>query len=345
MENDTHILVSVIVPAFNASKTIHRTLDSLIAQTLSPIEIIIVDDGSTDNTLTILLQYQNCYPEKVKVLRGSNSGSFAARSRGIKEANGKYVAFCDADDIAEQNMLEVLYFTAEKTNSDIAVCSYFREKMGVIGKKEMDWGNLQKRITPNATWLAMINTSCWNKLIRTKLAKNHIVINERPAISEDAIFLLSVYPFAKSISFTNEALYQYKDSDNSAMKALSGKDMQVIASSWIELRSAIEKSNPDFLSVIDLAAFIHLGVSLPLVVVRTESGEARKASSYARKALDKHFPGYKKASALPFSKVLKDPSRYLMTFIALVTYRLHLFPFAITIYGKILKHSKHGIRW
>lgn len=345
MENDTHILVSVIVPAFNASKTIHRTLDSLIAQTLSPIEIIIVDDGSTDNTLTILLQYQNCYPEKVKVLRGSNSGSFAARSRGINEANGKYVAFCDADDIAEQNMLEVLYFTAEKTNSDIAVCSYFREKNGVIGEKEMDWGNLQKRITPNATWLAMINTSCWNKLIRTKLAKNHIVINKRPAISEDAIFLLSVYPLAKSISFTNEALYQYKDSDNSAMKTLSGEDMQVIASSWIELRSAIEKGSPDYLSVIDLAAFIHLGVSLPLVAAKTRSGKARKAASYARKTLDNHFPLYKKTSTLPFAKVLKEPSRYLMAFIALVAYRLHLFPFAITIYSKILKHSKHGIRW
>ena len=111
MENDS-ILVSVIIPAYNVEKYIAKCLDSLINQSLKDIEIIIIDDGSTDKTPFIIKDYAN-QDKRIKVIAQTNQKQGAARNRGLEAASGEYIGFVDADDWVDLNYFEKLYETAK----------------------------------------------------------------------------------------------------------------------------------------------------------------------------------------------------------------------------------------
>ncbi|WP_344822189.1 glycosyltransferase [Rurimicrobium arvi] len=115
--------VSVIVPVYNSEQFINKCVDSLLNQTLSEIEIILVDDASTDNSLEIIKTYERAYPDKIRVLHLSvNQRQGGARNNGIKIATGEYLGFVDSDDWAEATMYEDLYNEARKADSDICYC-------------------------------------------------------------------------------------------------------------------------------------------------------------------------------------------------------------------------------
>ena len=113
--------VSIIIPVFNAEKYLEKCLDSLVNQTLEDIEIICIDDGSTDNSLEILKTYEQ-KDKRIKVLQQTNKKQGAARNYGIREAIGEYIGFVDSDDWAELDMFEKLYNKAISTDSDITMC-------------------------------------------------------------------------------------------------------------------------------------------------------------------------------------------------------------------------------
>lgn len=114
--------VTVIVPVYNAENYIRHCMDSLINQSLQDIEIIAINDGSTDNSLEILREYET--DERVTVLTQEDLGQGNAVNRGLDMARGKYVAECDADDFARTDMYETLYKAAEQDNCDVVRCSY-----------------------------------------------------------------------------------------------------------------------------------------------------------------------------------------------------------------------------
>lgn len=122
METD-NILVSVIIPVYNAEKYLAECLDSVRNQTLKLIEIICVDDGSSDRTLDILQEYARL-DERFIILHQENLYAGVARNHGLGHARGKYVAFWDADDVFESPMLESMYYIAEKESADVVVCGY-----------------------------------------------------------------------------------------------------------------------------------------------------------------------------------------------------------------------------
>ena len=126
MSNKT--AVSVIIPAWNASSYLRQCLDSVTSQTLTDIEIICVDDGSTDDTSDILCEYAE-KDTRISVIRQENRGAGAARNNALKYAKGKYLSFLDADDFFEPEMLEKSYAAAEKNQADIVVfgCDYYSE--------------------------------------------------------------------------------------------------------------------------------------------------------------------------------------------------------------------------
>lgn len=119
-------LVSVIVPVYNREKYLARCLDSLINQTLKNIEIICINDGSTDKSIDILTQYQN-KDERIKIISQSQAGVSAARNKGIDFAIGDYIGFVDSDDYVDGDFYEKLYKAAVKTESDIACGGIIRE--------------------------------------------------------------------------------------------------------------------------------------------------------------------------------------------------------------------------
>lgn len=124
--------VSIIIPVYNTEKHLPDCLDSLINQTLNEIEIILVNDGSTDGSQAVINEYQNKYPEKIKSAYQENAGVSAARNRGIKMATGKYVSFVDSDDFMELNSYELLYEYAEKNELEVLGFSFNEVRDGAV---------------------------------------------------------------------------------------------------------------------------------------------------------------------------------------------------------------------
>ena len=121
-------LVSVIIPVYNVEIYLEEMLEGIREQTLSDIEIICVDDGSTDSSAEIIKK-QAQKDTRIKYIYQQNQGGGAARNTGIDAAKGKYLICLDADDIYEQNMLELLYNQAEKADADITICEYISLNM------------------------------------------------------------------------------------------------------------------------------------------------------------------------------------------------------------------------
>lgn len=345
MNHKAKMAVSVIIPVYNAESTVSGALNSMIAQTLRPIEIICIDDGSTDSTLDVLKKYQKDNPDIVKIITGPNSGSFNARERGIEAASGDYIAFCDADDTADPRMLSTLHAVATNSGADISVCSFCRVSNGSQSRKEMDWGKVTKTITPLSGWIPLINTSCWNKLIKADLAKKHIKLSNRPKITEDALFLLSIYPEATSIAFTDEPLYFYREDGETAMSSLSDSDIDEIIKSWIELRSKISTEHHDYLEIVDAAAFIHLAVSLPLIISKTRPEDLSKMVKKIMHKLDGSFPLYKEGRFLSARNAVTKPDYYLLPYAALLAHKLKVFSLALAVYNFLTETLGRSIKW
>ena len=113
--------VSIIVPVYNVSAFLPRCLDSLVNQTLKDIEIIVVNDGSTDESQAIIDTYSANYPHIIKAFKKQNGGLSDARNFGIKRATGDFLGFVDSDDFVDITMFEKLYHKAYETDSDIAI--------------------------------------------------------------------------------------------------------------------------------------------------------------------------------------------------------------------------------
>lgn len=159
--------VSVIVPFYNVEKYIEKCLSSLINQTLEEIEIILVNDGSQDDSEKIVKQFQEKYPNKVKYYEKPNGGLGDARNFGINYATGEYIAFLDSDDYIEPTMYEEMYEKAKQENADMVECDFWWE---YPDKKREDIGTTysnQKEMLYKARVVA------WNKLIKTEIYKNH----------------------------------------------------------------------------------------------------------------------------------------------------------------------------
>ena len=135
----TNVKVSVIIPVYNAEKYLRECLDSVIGQTLQDIEIICVDDGSTDNSLLILQEYA-ANDKRLKIVEQANQGAAAARNAGIAVAQGEYLAFLDADDLYYLEALQTAYVCAEKSNADVLLfeADFFDEKHGLLRTEQVE---------------------------------------------------------------------------------------------------------------------------------------------------------------------------------------------------------------
>lgn len=134
MLEQNQIKVSIIIPVYNAEKYLSHCLDSLVNQTLKEIEIICINDGSKDNSLNILEEYQK-KDLRIKIIDQKNQGVSAARNNGITQAKGEYIGFVDSDDWVDLDFYEKLYFAAKKFDSDISSGGFYREGKNLSSKK------------------------------------------------------------------------------------------------------------------------------------------------------------------------------------------------------------------
>ena len=206
----TKDLVSIIIPAYNAEKTLGETIDSLIAQTFQNFQIVVIDDGSKDGTLALIKSYAEKYPEMIKWYTQENRGLSATRNRALDEAElGEYVGFMDADDQAKPDYLQKLYDAIRSSDADIAVTGY--EKYDVLT------GEVFYRHDPK-TWTVQFDNgkdyvfqySVWAKLYRTDfLNSNHIRFGVGEVL-EDGPFSIETNLLAKKVVVVDEYLYRYR---------------------------------------------------------------------------------------------------------------------------------------
>lgn len=202
--------LSVIIPAYNTEEYISRCLDSLVNQTLRDMEIIVVNDGSTDNTLPILIKYQNNH-NNIVVIDQENSGASVARNVGFNASKGKYIAFVDSDDFVDNDMYEVLYQKIETTNSDIVVCN-FKEYISETDFRIFDVSknrgdNLTVKEHPELIYL--INASPWNKIYRRDLFEKNSISFPVGFRHQDLGTIPRLIMASENISFVDNAVYNY----------------------------------------------------------------------------------------------------------------------------------------
>lgn len=208
--------VSVIVPAYNAEKYIQRCINSISNQSHKSLEIIIVNDGSVDNTANIIDEMaQN--DSRVQVVHKKNEGQGAARNDAIELARGKYISFVDADDWLEQNAYEILINLADKNKTDILVFNYYMAYFGGSNECIKEFANCNidlSKIEINEFlfdyfFKTNIGSTVWNKLYRTDFLKRNKIQMGDSRIGEDFYFNLVSTVYAKNIYLFNQPLYYY----------------------------------------------------------------------------------------------------------------------------------------
>ncbi|MBO5436511.1 MAG: glycosyltransferase [Thermoguttaceae bacterium] len=205
--------VSLIIPVFNAEKYLAQCLDSAIRQTLRELEIICIDDGSTDSSAEILKQYA-VRDSRIRVIHQENGGPgpSAARNRGLDAAHGEFIAFMDADDWCEPEMCETAYSLAVQHNAEIAQFNFYRIKNNIIKpwKKCPKGPRIFTTLRERYETVEMLSGAVWVRLYKKSLLDQwHIRFPEK-MVFEDNYFALFAALRAERITHIGDILYNYR---------------------------------------------------------------------------------------------------------------------------------------
>ena len=213
------VKVSVIVPVYNTEKYLRRCLDSLAHQTLDEIEIILVDDGSTDGSLEIMKEYEGKYSGRIKVYSKPNGGQATARNLGIQKSNGCYIGFVDSDDYVGTRMFESMYQVAEENKCDLVECHYYYlyEEQNRI--KELKTRGHIRQYKDQKDMFINPQVSPWNKLYRREVIMHEGVDFPEGLIYEDTAFYIKTIPYVKKETYVDEHFVSYFLRGDSTMNA------------------------------------------------------------------------------------------------------------------------------
>lgn len=211
MEKPNDYKLSVVIPAYNAQKFISRCISSALASDLKEIEVIAVDDGSTDETKDILSWYENMYPQFFKKIFKENGGAAEARNYGIAESKGHYIAFIDSDDMIRPDAYSTMYDSLQKTGADIAIGRLYKVDNDKYYVRHTLPLPTYKAINPEE-YLRLLftqtynNVAVWNKMYRTKLVQEHPI----PLLSyEDVSWTPYILSWADSLCYVDKVCVEW----------------------------------------------------------------------------------------------------------------------------------------
>lgn len=225
---DESPVVSILVPAYNVSTYIRQCLNSIIKQTLANIEIICINDGSTDDTLRILKEYEKNDP-RIKVIDKENTGYGNSMNIAIENATGKYIGIVESDDFVEPNMFERLYDEAVRNDLDVSRCNFYYHitENGEDIKSNLNWIVHDEIYAPDERWEVFYQQpSVWANLYKTSfLRENKIKFLETPGASyQDTAFTFKVYSLASRFKIIPDPLIHYRvDSEGSSTTTATTK--------------------------------------------------------------------------------------------------------------------------
>jgi len=219
--------ISVIMPVYNAGKTLSLMIESILSQTFTNWELLCIDDGSTDTSGAILDKYALC-DSRISVYHKKNEGVSAARQDGINRARGEYVIHADSDDWVEPTMLNELYLKAKAENADVVICDYFVNR-----------GVEQRLVCQEPTSLEpeqvlrdlfqQLHGSCWNKLVKQICYKKYsIFFPEGINHCEDLLTWVQLFQHPEvKVAYLPKAFYHYCENDSSITRNFTRKTYEM----------------------------------------------------------------------------------------------------------------------
>lgn len=238
-------LISVIIPAYNIEQWIGRCLDSLINQSYSNIQIIVVNDGSTDSTGAVIEFYQN-KDSRINVIHQRNQGVSAARNTGLRDVKGAYICFVDGDDWVARDYIENLYSCFAKSETQLAICGFVEEDEN--GKQIHLRNNhaqtkKTEEILEQLFFTEEIGRSLWNKMfVRETIEVNNLRFSSQYQVGEDMLFLIKYLLCIKNVQIAEGIGYHYLWRAGSAMnKRQWDERYDRSRRSWLEALTEVER--------------------------------------------------------------------------------------------------------
>lgn len=230
-------LVSVIVPVYNVEQYLNKCISSICSQTYKNIEIILVDDGSTDRSGVICDEYAK-KDKRIHVIHNQNEGVSSARNSGLRHAKGEFVLFVDSDDYIEEELIEICVKSFKTKQVDMVIFNYIKETDKGIRLRNSHFKSLKQDIKSSRRKIRFITNNVlqyksgwepWNRMFRMKVIKqNNILFLNGVSFSEDLFFVLKYLLNSSKIEVMRIPLYHYIDRGNSAMNSISSIPMEDI---------------------------------------------------------------------------------------------------------------------
>lgn len=324
--------VSIIIPVYNSEKYIGKCLDSIISQTYSNYEIIVVNDGSTDGSKEVIESYTKKYPEKIWFINQENKGVANTRNDCIKRANGKYIMFIDNDDWIDSDYVETFINAIEKDDLDVVIGGY---------RRPSDTGKIIRNVElKDEEWSKFIVAAPWAKIYKKDyLIKNKIEFLDAN-IGEDVYFNLKALLLSRAkIKILDYIGYNWffntKSLSNSKQKDIRDLQVYELLNNCYDMikEEGILNKKHDLLEIffIKYAVWI-LTFSTKKLKYNIISQEYDKIFKW----LEERFPNYKKARIMKISKSKGDDLRVrIFTTVFMLFHKLHLGKAIVWLYSKI----------
>lgn len=299
--------VSVIVPVYNVENYIKKCLESLVKQTLNDIEIIVVNDGSPDNSQDIIDTYVEKYPNIIKSYIKENGGLSDARNYGLQYVTGDYIGFIDSDDYVEKDMFEKLYNKAISHNFDVVVCDVNsienncnKHISSLVDKDIFDNKNIKQQM------ISIYPIAC-NKIFKRKLFDNDVKF-KKGVWYEDVEFFYRLFPYINSIGIVNEPLLNYIQRDGSISKTFDKRIYHYI-DNWNGIIEFYKLNNfyDDYCEELEYCYVRYVFNTFIKGLAKCgEFKEFMKGVRYAKNQVNKNFPNYRKNKYILKSKNMKS---------------------------------------
>lgn len=241
--------VSVILPCYNCEKYLGKCLESILGQTLKDLEVICVDDGSTDSTLEILRSFEAA-DSRVRVMTQPNGGAGAARNNGLRQARGEYLSFLDSDDFFEPNMLEEAVRAAESYEADYVVFDSDRYQMDTDSFVEVPWAVRMEDVPPympfsyrqltDNVFLSFVGWA-WDKLYRRSFVEAKDLWFQEQRTTNDMLFVFSALVCAKRIAVVDKVLAHQRRGDSGTLSVTREKSWHCFYDALTALRDRLRR--------------------------------------------------------------------------------------------------------
>lgn len=334
-------LVSVIIPVYNAEKYIERAVASVLSQSYKNLEIILVDDGSKDNSSRIIdrLARDNT---NIKVIHKQNGGSGSARNVGIENSTGNYILFLDSDDFIEVNTIEKLMNYSKEY--DIVCCGF--DRVDEVTKKvfsnemvNMPFDELEIN-NKSIMETAFLSPACWGKLFKRKIIEKTKFSNNT---IEDILFFTEIMPKVKKIKFVKEVLWHYIVNQNSLIMNIKQETADMFEKDLILLKQKYLKNNysKEYMDYLTLQVFIHNCISIPSRLYNNKDVNIKERIKHIKEYMNDNFKGWKHLKIKIKGRFIKKMAIYVIIFM----YKINIFRLFLFSYNFMINKLKIDVKW